>query len=197
MKSVTFPAGRAPLSNIAHLPQWGVDLLIGDTRALGDPALLNRHQVTTILNCAVNLDVNLVPSAITPIGHLTCGHAKHRYYKIGLIDGAGNPPDQLIGAYYILRAALEQVMPERPSYPNQARGNVMVNCRGGRSRSVTVVALFLHLELPDAFPTLDAAIAHIRDKRGLPPAEWHEAPKPVLVDAAQRAAQRIRQLGHD
>lgn len=196
MKPISFPAGRPPLSHIAHLPQWGVDLLIGDSRALASPSVLHTHGVTTILNCAVNLDVNPVPppSDAVAAGQLVCGHAAHRYYKVGLIDGAGNPPDQLIGAYFILRAALDQVMPDRPTYPNKARGNVMVNCRGGRSRSVAVTALFLHIELPDRFPTLDSAIALIREKRGLPQDEWHEAPKPVLTDAARRAATRLQAL---
>lgn len=196
MKEIYFPAGRAPLNQIAHLPEWGVDLMIGDRRALGDPILLEQRGVTTIVNCAVNLDVNLVagPATAESGGLLSCGHAGYRYYKVGLIDGEGNPPDQLIGAYFILRAALDQVMPDRPSYPNNVRGNVMVNCRGGRSRSVTLVALFLHIEMPAQFPTLDSAIDLVRKRRGLPPGEWHEAPKPVLIAAARRAAEQLKHL---
>lgn len=180
----SFP--RPPISVIEHLPQWGVDMFVGDSRALADPQILADHGVTTVVNCAVNLDVNIVPHG--------AGHAPFRYYKIGLIDGNGNPPDQMIGAYYILRAALDQIMPDRPTYPNRARGNVMVNCRGGRSRSVTLVGLFLHLELPQLYPTIDAAIDLIRDRRELRPEEWHETPKPMLLDAARRAADRIERL---
>lgn len=186
---------RPPLSLIQHLPGWGVDLYVGDSRALVAPQILGDHGVTTVVNCAVNLDVNLVTDfAPPPDGTLSFGHGRMRYYKIGLIDGNGNPPDQMIGAYFILRAALDQVMPDRASYPNRARGNVLVNCRGGRSRSVTLVALFLALEMPDRYPTLEAAIAHIRDRRALHPDEWHEAPKASLIAAAQHAARQIGRM---
>lgn len=188
-----FDFPRPPISLIERLPQWDVDILIGDSRALASPAILTEHGVTTVINCAVNLDVNLVAGEAAK-DELVCGHAGVRYYKIGLIDGAGNPLDQMIGAYFILRAALDQVMPERPSYPNKARGNVMVNCRGGRSRSVTLVAVFLHLEMPDRYPSLEAAIDHIRDKRLLREEEWHETPKPSLMAAARHAIDRIRYL---
>lgn len=181
-----FDFPRPPISLVERLPAWGVDIYVGDSRALASPAILADHGVTTVVNCAVNLDVNIVPEG--------ADHAPFRYYKIGLIDGNGNPLDQMIGAYFILRAALDQVMPDRPTYPNKARGNVMVNCRGGRSRSVTLVALFLHLEMPQDYPTLEAAIDHIRDRRELRPEEWHETPKPMLMEAARHAVRQIERL---
>lgn len=113
---------------------------------------------------------------------------------MGLIDGAGNPNTQMVAAHYILRAALEQILPDKPSYPLRERGSVLVNCRGGRSRSVAVVALFLHLTLPNEFPTLDDAIDFVRRKRELPIDEYYKAPKPVLADAARRAAGWIRMI---
>lgn len=61
--------------------------------------------------------------------------------------------------------------------------------REGRLDSM---ALFLHLTLPSEFVTLAAAIAHIRERRQLARAEWYKAPKPVLIEAAGRAAEWVR-----
>lgn len=116
------------------------------------------------------------------------GYADIRYYKLGMIDGDGSPDTMMLGAYYILDGALRQTMPKRPTYPFVDGGNILVNCRGGRSRSVSLVALFLHKQQPHLFPTLDAAVAHIREHRELRPDEWFETPKPMLYEAARRAS---------
>jgi myo-inositol-1(or 4)-monophosphatase len=105
-----------------------------------------------------------------------------------MIDGPGNPESMVLAGYHLMRSALDQVLPEKASYKVREKGNILVNCRGGRSRSVTIVALFLHLEYPDRYPTLDSAIAHIREKRELHPDEWYETPKPALIHLAERAA---------
>ncbi|MCC5903800.1 MAG: dual specificity protein phosphatase family protein [Halomonas sp.] len=187
---------RPPLSQIEQdLPGRGVTLYIGDSQAASSPELLLEHGITTIVNCAVNLDINLVDSNLAPtLGGLIHGPGMFRYYKIGMIDGPGNPYEQMLAAYFILRAALDQVMPDKPSYPHQARGNVLVHCRGGRSRSVTLVSLFLHLELPNRYPTIESALAHVRKERQLHPDEWHETPKPELFDAARVAARQVKLL---
>ncbi|MGN7751125.1 dual specificity protein phosphatase family protein [Sinorhizobium sp. 22678] len=175
-------------------PLYGVDLFISGKEGASDLDLLRRNGVTTVVNCAVNLDFNYVRQADLVSDHQgsAYGPGEIRYYKIGLIDGSGNPDTQMVAAYYILRAALEQILPEKPSYPRRERGNVLVNCRGGRSRSVIVMALFLHLTLPSEFSTLAGAIAHIRERRQLARAEWYKAPKPVLIQAAARAAEWVR-----
>jgi hypothetical protein len=100
----------------------------------------------------------------------------------------------MLAGYDILDGALKQVLPERISYPNRARGHVLVHCRGGRSRSIALAALFLHKAQPDRFPTLDHAIDYARTMRGLPEDEFYKAPKPVLIDAARRASAAIDQL---
>lgn len=171
-------------------PQYGVDFYIAGKEGTGDLDLLRQKGITTVVNCAVNLDFNFVRQAQLVSDHegSVYGPGEIRYYKIGLIDGGGNPDTQMLAAHYILRAALEQVLPEKPSYPRREMGNILINCRGGRSRSVIVVSLFLHLTLPAEFPTLDAAIAFVRDRRGLPENEWYKAPKPVLIESAERAA---------
>lgn len=171
-------------------PLYGVDLFISGKEGASDLNLLRQNGITTVVNCAVNLDFNFVeqPQVVSDHEGSIYGPGEIRYYKIGLIDGAGNPDTQMVAAHYILRAALEQVLPDKPSYPRRERGSVLINCRGGRSRSVAVVALFLHLTLPVEFPTLDDAIGFVRVKRELPENEWFKAPKPVLADAARRAA---------
>lgn len=171
-------------------PLYGVDLFISGKEGASDLNLLRSKGITTVVNCAVNLDFNFVeqPQVVSDHEGSVYGPGEIRYFKIGLIDGEGNPETQMVAAHYILRAALEQVLPEKPSYPRRERGSVLINCRGGRSRSVAVVALFLHLTVPQEFPTLEDAIAFVRLKRELPENEWYKAPKPVLANAARRAA---------
>ena len=187
---------RPPLSLIEpNVTPYGVELYIGGMEAAGDVDLLKRHGITTVVNCAVNLDINYAvkPFPDTPPGSLYGGGAL-RYYKIGLVDGDGNPETMMLGGFYVLRGAFAQVLPNRPTYPLRERGNVLVNCRAGRSRSVALVGLFLHVEMPEVYPTLEAAYAHVREKRELRPDEWHETPKPMLAAAAARAADWIRRI---
>jgi hypothetical protein len=177
-------------------PLYGVDLFISGKEGASDLKLLRQNGITTVVNCAVNLDFNFVQQRQVVSDHegSIYGPGEIRYYKIGLIDGAGNPETQMVAAHYILRAALEQILPDKPSYPRRERGSVLINCRGGRSRSVAVVALFLHLTLPEEFPSLDEAIGFVRLRRELPENEWFKAPKPVLAEAARWAAGWIRTI---
>ena len=71
----------------------------------------------------------------------------------------------MLAGFYLLRGAFEQRLPEKHTYPRRERGHMLVNCRGGRSRSVALVALFLHVEMPERYPTLDDALAHVRARR--------------------------------
>ncbi|WP_246707897.1 dual specificity protein phosphatase family protein [Ensifer oleiphilus] len=171
-------------------PLYGVNIYIAGKEGTSDLDLLRLNGITTVVNCAVNLDFNFVRQAQLVSDHegSVYGPGEIRYYKVGLIDGGGNPDTQMLAAHYILRAALEQVLPEKPSYPRREMGNILINCRGGRSRSVIVVSLFLHLTLPAEFPTLEAAIAFVRNRRGLPENEWYKAPKAVLIESAESAA---------
>lgn len=182
----------------ADLPGYGVDLYVGGREGASDIALLKRHGITTVVNCAVNLDFNYVgepaPDALNPVSF---GQAPIRYYKLGIVDGPGNPQTMMLAGYFQLKGALDQILPEKPSYPVRERGNVLVNCRAGRSRSVILVALFLHLHLGAEFPTLEDAIDHVRRKRELRPDEWHETPKPMLVAAAARTAHWARLIEND
>lgn len=192
---------RPPISLIeSNIPGWEVDIYIGGSKGVADAELLEKHNIKVVLNCAINLDIDLVhfEEANTPEHLLRHGSGRVRYFKIGLIDGAGNPEAMILAGYHLMRSALDQELPEKASYKVRKKGNILVNCRGGRSRSVTIVALFLHLEYPDRYPTLETAIAHIREKRELHPDEWFETPKPALIQLAERAAEMektLRQAG--
>ena len=165
------------LSLIAQgLDPYGADLFIGGTAAASDFHLLRRHGISTVVNCTVNLDVNYVagpdegdangdPNALS-----RSGTAPFRVFKLGLVDGE-NPRGMMLGGYYILHGALHQTLPEKQSYPIREQGNVLVHCRGGRSHSVALVALYLHLQDPIRFPELEDAIAVVREKRKLHPDE--------------------------
>lgn len=188
------------LSLIARgLEPHGADLFVGGTAAARDVHLLREHGISTVVNCAVNVDVNYVPAPVEDGGEgesgavCRAGHAPFRVYKLGLVDG-DNPAGMMLGGYCILNGALRQTMPEKESYPRQVNGNVLVHCREGRSRSVALAALYLHLQDPVRFPELEGTIAAVRVKRGLPPEEWSEVPTREIIDAAAEAARAIRSL---
>lgn len=188
-------AARAPMHRVhADLHGRGIDLYIGNKQAASDPGLLARHGIGTVLNCAMNLDINLVTRPDPEARVLPFGWGPVRYYKLGIIDGPGNPAPMLLAGYYQLKGLLDQDLPQKDSYPWQGTGNILVHCRGGRSRSVTLVALFLHLECPRIYPRLQDAIDHIRRARALHPQEWPNAPKQVLVDAARWSADMARMI---
>lgn len=172
----------------------GVDLYVGDRHGASDPALLARYGIVMVLNCAVNLDINLVDEVASEARHTPFGRAGVRYFKLGMVDGLGNPPEMLMAGYLQLRALMAQTIPEKASYPCKARGHVLVNCRGGRSRSVILAALFLHLERPDCYETLDDALFHVRRVRRLDEREWGSAPKLVLIDGAREALRMLLPL---
>ena len=181
------------LSLIAQgLDPYGADLFIGGTAAASDVDLLRRHGISTVVNCTVNLDVNYVagpdegdangdPSALC-----RSGTAPFRVFKLGLVDGE-NPSGMMLGGYYILHGALHQTLPEKQSYPRREQGNVLVHCRGGRSRSIALVALYLHLQDPIRFPELENAIAVVREKRELHPGR--------VVQGAETGTYRCRGRG--
>jgi len=182
-----------PLSLIERdLPLSGVDLYVGDKRAAADPELLARHNIVMVLNCAVNLDINVVVDADPTATVLPYGPGFVRYYKLGIIDGPGNPATMMLAGYYQLAGLLEQIFPERPTYPRRETGNVLVLCRGGRSRSVALTSLYLHLAWTNRYPTLESAIDHVFTARGLHPETRYKRPKQELVAAARWAAHMVR-----
>ena len=177
---------------VDDLPSFGVKLFVGDANAASDKELLESNDIAIVVNCAVNLDIDY--TAGVGSSDIASPHGPVRNYKLGLIDDAGNPDTMLLAGYYLLDGALHQQLPDRFTYPHRRRGNVLLHCRGGRSRSVILAALYIHIQLPDRFPTLDAAIDHLRVTRELHPDEWMETPKPMLIEAARHAAAWIRRI---
>lgn len=136
----------------------GATIFIGNRVAAEDPYLLLEHGITATMNLAVNIE--LMPLALSD------GTVIRRTH-IGLIDGPGNRPQHLLSAVLALHGILGQESPGKGHYPLHRRGNVLVHCRGGRSRSATVVALYLRMAHPDRFPSFEDAIDHVRNVRGL------------------------------
>ena len=174
----------------------GCSIYIGGTTAARDVELLRELDITVVVNCAVNLDINYVADPVEAADGEQCAHGVGpvRVFKLGLVDGHGNTEDMMLAAYLLLDGAIRQNFPERASYPRRAKGNILVHCRGGRSRSTALVALYLHLSRPEKHPTLDCALEHVRRKRGLHPDEWFSAPKPVLVESARSAVEKLKKL---
>jgi len=92
----------------------------------------------------------------------------------------------MFAAVHMLHGMLHQTFPDKKSYPLKQPGNVLVHCRGGRSRSVAVAALYLNHMFPERWPGLDDLIDEIRHKRGIPRDEFDRVPTAgILRNAAQ------------
>lgn len=141
-----------------HVGPYDTTLFLGNGQAACDGELLMARGITSALNVAVNLP--LAP-LILPDGMLL------RRNHVGLIDGAGNSAPHLMAAVLALVGLLTQASPGKANYPDHRPGNILVHCFGGRSRSVAVLALFLHLALAERYPTLKDALDHLRRVRGL------------------------------
>uniref|UniRef100_UPI003BAB5FAA protein phosphatase n=1 Tax=Stappia sp. TaxID=1870903 RepID=UPI003BAB5FAA len=157
---------------VAEMP--GATLYLGNRIAADDGALLLERGITSTMNLAVNIEM-------APLT-LADGTAVRRTH-VGLIDGRGNTPPHLLGAALVLAGILGQASPGKSHYPPHRAGNVLVHCRGGRSRSVSVLALFLVLARPELHPDLETAFRHLRHLRGLP-ASQPNADMLALTDAA-------------
>ena len=184
---------NAALEPLTHLADGiGVDnvsLYVGDQIGAIDDNLLNQYKVMNVLNCAVNCDINYVDETLDlkPDGaNRVFGYAPVRTAKIGMIDGEGNDPILMFAAVHMLHGMLHQTFPEKKSYPLRQPGNVLVHCRGGRSRSVAVAALYLNHMFPERWPSLDDLIDEIRHKRGIPQNEFDRVPTAgILHNVAQ------------
>ena len=104
----------------------GCDIYIGGTAAARDIALLREHNISTVVNCAVNLDINYVFDPVERAEGEKCAHGVGpiRIFKIGLVDGQGNSEDMMLASYLLLDGAIRQVIPDKITYPRRAKGNV-------------------------------------------------------------------------
>lgn len=171
---------KPPLSPVAHkIGPARVTLYVGDQMAAADPELLVDHDITAVLNCAYDLDINYVGgigARHAGTSAVPFGVAPFRVAKVGLIDGPGNPPSLLAAACHTLDGLLHQRPPTSPRDEPIAAGNVLVHCRAGLSRSVTVAALYLHLKHADRWPRFEDALDHVRLRRGFASTEYQFAP---------------------
>jgi len=188
---------RAPAHLIAQaIGPNGEHLYLGGDEAARDLALLRELGIQAVVNCAVNLDINYVqqPYLNADGERLAGGHGAIRSYKLGLVDGPGNPHPMLLAGYYLLEGAFCQQLPDKPSYPCREPGHVLLHCRAGRSRSVALAALYMHRKQPQSYPSLQAAIDVIRERRELRPEEWFETPKPSLLQGIEEANRMLTLL---
>lgn len=163
---------------------FGAALFLGCEHAAADAERLLDAGITTTVTVAVNSDPPpLVLADGTPL----------RRFKVGLIDGPGNPPGLLVAAVLTLASAFALPSPGKPDYPPHRAGGVLVHCRGGRSRSTTVAALFLAVAAPERWTDFGAALADVRAARGLDPGD-PGAPRRELLDLATLAADHLRYL---
>ncbi len=152
----------------------GAILHIGNRIAADDAQLLLRHGITSTMNLAVNIEM---PSLMLPDGT----HVRRTH--IGLIDGPGNIAHHLLGAVLVLHGIINQQSPGKAHYPPHRSGNVLVHCRGGRSRSAGTIALYLHLARSERFPAFEDALLHVRSCRGLDETQ----PQPAMLDLCREA----------
>ena len=91
---------RPKLSLVAdNVQPYGVDFYIGGMEGASDIDLLRANNITTVVNCAVNLDFNFVTQPLSPAEQtVSYGFGDIRYYKLGLIDG----PSLLLDAALVL-----------------------------------------------------------------------------------------------
>ena len=179
-----------PLTHLANgIGANNVSLFVGDQIAASDDKLLRQHNIVNVLNCAVNCDINYVDKTLDLIpdgDNRAFGYAPVRTAKVGMIDGEGNDPILMFVAVHLLHGMLHQTFPEKKSSPLRQSGNILVHCRGGRSRSVAVVALYLNHMFPQRWPSLEGLIDEIREKRGIPRGEFDRVPTAgILRNMAQ------------
>lgn len=110
-----------PESPSPHLDFITDRIAVGNQRSLDRP-LLKQLGITGVLNVAISLnpDPMVFKSTI-------------EYQKVGLNDSMNNKPETLRAAILMVDQLLDR------------HEKILVNCQAGHSRSVSVVAMYLHL----------------------------------------------------
>jgi hypothetical protein len=144
-------------------PQTQVSIYVGNGYAAGDLTALDAAYVRGVLNVAYDLDdqphlqptlpLNADPHRPPPQPRPGSGRELKRYpvqlAKVGLIDGTGNPAGimALMAAVYTAEQLFcfpGEASAACPPLVNLApRGNLLIHCWSGGSRSVTVAALYI------------------------------------------------------
>ncbi|GGG66470.1 protein phosphatase [Salipiger pallidus] len=146
-------------------------LWLGNLTAAEDGEALQEAGISASLNLAMNI----FPGPLQrPDGTWV------RRYQIGMIDGPGNAPQTLAAAVMLLDGLALTFTEGKPHYPPSTKGGLLVHCRGGRSRSVTVLALWLYWRQPERYPTFEAALDAMRTLRR----QDDSYPLPPMLDLA-------------
>ena len=152
-------------------------LFLGNLAAAEDPDCLLKAGITETLN----VSINMFP------GPLVRADGTHiRRYQIGMIDGDGNDPHLLAAGVFTIEGLMRGYVPSKPHYPSHRKGHILVHCRGGRSRSGVLIALWLSTFARDRFASFEAALAHLRQLRGLD----ETYPLPPMLALAEEVRRR-------
>ena len=152
-------------------------LFLGNLAAAEDRECLLAAGITETLNVSINMFPG--PMLLPDGTHI-------RRYQIGMIDGDGNDPHLMEAAVFTIEGLMRGYVPSKPHYPKHRKGNILVHCRGGRSRSVALIALWLFTFARDRFASFESALAHLRQLRGLD----ETYPLPPMLALAEVVRQR-------
>mmetsp|Transcript_21872 Transcript_21872/g.36212 ORF Transcript_21872/g.36212 Transcript_21872/m.36212 type:complete len:206 (-) Transcript_21872:86-703(-) len=163
------------------------NIYVGDQHAAVDIPMLLSHNITAILNCAWDLDIRY--DASDYVGNMADANENLviQYAKVGLIDGSGNQNGTFFaGVYYLHQYFSPEVLEPKDQNTFKPVQNVLVHCHSGRSRSVTITALYLYYQYPEQFKSYDTALAFVKAQRGL--SNDNTYPEPILNAQAHSIA---------
>ncbi|MGA2739585.1 MAG: hypothetical protein ABSG65_19365 [Bryobacteraceae bacterium] len=156
----TAPANLFPPPPLFPAPN--VQIYVGSWDAASEGALLDQYLIRGVLNVAYDVDDQPSEPAPIPVTGVdpnrpwqaavavhkaqSATHYPQQFAKVGIIDGAGNNDTTLLAAVYMADQLF--TFPPQTPYPplkNQyLRGNLLIHCYAGQSRSVTVAALYIY-----------------------------------------------------
>ena len=151
--------------------QGQLEIFVGSWEAVKKNTLLE-NRIMGVLNVAYDCD------DIPPKNEEGKFHYFNMYYqlaKVGLIDGYGNNTSTMVAALY-MADQLFTFPPHTPqpklenNYVPFNRGNLLIHCWDGGSRSITIAALYLYYKFgvqykKEKFQTFEDAYTYVINKR--------------------------------
>ena len=119
---------RPPISLIeSDIHPYGISLYVGGMEGASDLDLLKASGISTVVNCAVNLDFNYVSAPLSPAEQpIDYGYGDIRYYKLGLIDGPQHGGVRLI-EFALLRGDREHHLALAVRAGDRGRGELLLD----------------------------------------------------------------------